>query len=496
MENLIGTVLGGCRIDAEIGHGGMGTVYKAHHMALDIPVAVKILKPLSEMHEAEERFLREARIAAKLRHPNIVGVHNVGIENGLHFIVMDYIEGKNLLELIKEKGKFEPHEAVKIGIEVLEALQAALENGIVHRDIKPENILMEKGVAKLADLGLARIAGDSSLTQSSTVLGSPHYVAPEQAENPSAADCRSDIYSLGCTLYHMLAAKAPYEGSTPVEVILRHIKQPVPVLNTENQTIPAALSRVISVMMDKDPASRYKTPAEAISALKATLAESTGPASKPLISGNSPKKPLWISAAVILLIAILAVFFGIIRPMFADKEPPVVQSIEDSTKVVDTIQKASTDTVPQVKKKSPQVVKKKTAPVQVVKTNGTDVKSPLLTAVKIGDSEAIKKLLDEGVSPNATAGASTTPLHEAVRRGMTSDAELLLARKANPNVRDKRGDTPLHYALRENASFMVKILLKGGADPNMADHNGKTPLKIASSVDSELEKMIKGYGGK
>jgi len=508
MNNLTGKIIGGCRIVSKIGHGGMGAVYKAHHLALDIPVAIKILQPLSATEGAEERFLREARIAARLRHPHIIGVHDVGCEKGLHYIIMEYIEGRDLLSIIKETGGIKPDEAVRIAIEVLEALQFAMENGIVHRDIKPENILLEKGRVKLADLGLARIDGDPSLTQSNTVLGSPHYVAPEQAENPGAADCRSDIYSLGCTLYHMMAGNVPYQGSTPVEIILNHIKTPAPILHLVNPDIPEPLSRVVSKMMEKDPDARLKTPLEAIAALKKAMdntQQQQQPLPPPPVETAPVQPPEKKNDSAALLLTLASICIMIVLSVFLFRTPSKGHLVENPTDLAaeqkpEQAKPTDTNKVDQSRKPKKTSPKKRKAPepkpVSQNISKPAAGKNPVLEAVKIGDTGELKRLLKEGASPDVPAGSPTTPLHEAVRRGSSEQTELLLKMGARPNVRDKNGDAPLHYALRENAVLIVKILLKGGADANLKDRRGRTPLKIASGVDTELEKIVKEYGGR
>lgn len=506
MEELVGATIGGCKILEKIGHGGMGTVYKAHHLALDIIVAVKVLKPLSDVPDAKERFLREARIAAKLRHPNIIGVTNVGCENGVHFIVMDYVEGKTLQTIISEKGKIEPQEAVRITMQVLSALQLALKNGIVHRDIKPENIIMDKnGTAKLADLGLARIDGDIRLTLPNVMLGSPHYAAPEQTENPSAADCRSDIYALGCTLYHMLAGSTPFPGKSIVDVIVKHMHRPVPVLKENLPSIPEPLSDVVEKMMQKEPDKRFQTPSEVIEALNISFPEIFGAqySSTDIVSSTGTKiKPalIWsLVAGGVVVIAVL-LFLLVPRPEPDSKSEPV--SVEDTLidsavtpeKVADVSDEKSEETKDQKRKKVSK-------PEQVTVPSSAEGQekvreNPLLSAVKIGDTETLRRMLSEGVSPRCEKGAATTPLHEAVRRGLTVETQLLLQHGADPNARDKKGDTPLHYAVRENAFLIATHLLQNGADPNLADNKGKLPLRTAELIDTELERLLLKYGAK
>lgn len=505
MEELIGTTIGGCKILEKIGHGGMGTVYKAHHLALDIVVAVKVLKPLSDVPDAKERFLREARIAAKLRHPNIIGVTNVGCENGIHFIVMDFIDGKTLQTIISEKGKIEPQEAVRITMQVLSALQLALKNGIVHRDIKPENIIIDKnGTAKLADLGLARIDGDIRLTMPNIMLGSPHYAAPEQTENPTAADCRSDIYALGCTLYHMLAGSTPFPGNSIVDVIVKHMHRPVPVLKDNVPSIPGPLSDVVATMMQKEPDKRFQTPSEVIEALNRSFPHVFGAqySSSDNISCKPAFKPAILWATVATAVIAISVLIILLMPRSTTVTEPQATSDTLINEIVAPERETSinkenaTDPAQKSPKKSKQENNSQTVTAAASDSDKKVKENPLISVVKIGDTKTLQQLLSEGVSPKCETGASTTPLHEAVRRGLTVETQLLLQHGADPNVRDKNGDTPLHYAVRENAIFIVSHLLQNGADPNLTDHKGKLPLRTAELIDTELEKLLRKYGAK
>ncbi len=506
MEELVGTTIGGSKILEKIGHGGMGTVYKAHHLALDIIVAVKVLKPLSDVPDAKERFLREARIAAKLRHPNIIGVTNVGCENGVHFIVMDYVDGKTLQTIISEKGKVEPQEAVRITMQVLSALQMALKNGIVHRDIKPENIMIDKaGMVKLADLGLARIDGDIRLTMPNIMLGSPHYAAPEQTENPSAADCRSDIYALGCTLYHMLAGSTPFPGKSIVDVIVKHIHRPVPVLKENVSSIPGPLSDVVAKMMQKEPGKRFQTPSEVIEALNNSFPDIFGApysSSENFSYSRKEFKPaLFWSLITGAAIVILVLLFLIMPKSGSDQVLSVEDTLIDSAVNYGIVADVNDEKSVEPKNQKRKKISKQKRMAQPVTALSSEVEknvaeNPLLAVVKIGDTETLRQMLSGGVSPRCEKGAATTPLHEAVRRGLTVETQLLLQHGADPNVRDKKGDTPLHYAVRENALFIASHLLQNGADPNLADNKGKLPLRTAGLIDTELERLLLKYGAK
>ena len=259
----LGRTIGGCRIQTKLGEGGMGTVYKAHHLALDIPVAIKLLSPhFSDSPNSTwgDRLIREARAAAKLQHQNIVGVLNVGREDNLHFIIMQYIAGPSLQKLIYQSGAIPIAESIAIIGQVCKALALAHKNNIIHRDIKPDNLMLDAhGAVKLADLGLARdITDNNSMTASGISMGTPYYMAPEQAADARKADHRSDIYSLGCTWYHLITGLVPYEGESGFTVLTKHANDPVPDPRQANPNIPLPLAAVIRKMMAKKPADRYQ----------------------------------------------------------------------------------------------------------------------------------------------------------------------------------------------------------------------------------------------
>ncbi len=260
---LIGKVVGGSRILYKIGGGGMGGVFKGHHLALDIAVAVKILHG----HLAEKdpvfikRFIREARAAAKLQHPNIVGVMNVGLESGLHFIVMPYIAGGSAGQILVRKGRFRLEQVLHIAVDIARALTVAEEQGMLHRDIKPANILFTaKGDAMLADLGLAKNyleSQDVGITQSGIACGTPLYFSPEQAKGNPNMDIRSDIYSLGITIYNLLDGSPPYKGESAYVIFQKHVHEPLPPFRNLDPPIPDTVFRVLQKMTAKNPEERY-----------------------------------------------------------------------------------------------------------------------------------------------------------------------------------------------------------------------------------------------
>ena len=242
------------------GQGGMGVVYRAVQKSLKREVALKILAPKFASHSRFlERFVREAKLAGQLKHPNVVAGIDVGTSNGLHYYVMEYVDGWSVAEILKEDGPFEEAEALDVVLQIAKALEHASAAHIVHRDVKPENILVTPdGVAKLADLGLSKqLTVDCSITTEGKTLGTPFYVSPELARGERQIDVRSDIYSLGATLYHMLAGAPPFTGDNPTAIMARHLADEPPQLRKARPTVSAATARLVLKMMGKDPRKRH-----------------------------------------------------------------------------------------------------------------------------------------------------------------------------------------------------------------------------------------------
>lgn len=247
-----------------VGAGAMGTVWKAQHKRLGRVVALKVLKPsLASDARYVERLRREARLVAALNHPNIVTGHDLGEEGGYHYFVMEYVEGRSLRSLLGEWGMFSEEWVRQVARQVARALDHAWQRGVIHRDVKPGNILLDAaGNVKLTDLGLAKGPTDASLTRDGATLGTPYYIAPEQARDPETADVRSDLYSLGATLYHMATGVPPFQGETLAEVLTSVMNEaPVSPLAI-NPGLSEEMSLVIRKLLAKDPALRYQTPRE------------------------------------------------------------------------------------------------------------------------------------------------------------------------------------------------------------------------------------------
>jgi class 3 adenylate cyclase/tRNA A-37 threonylcarbamoyl transferase component Bud32 len=247
------------RLIKQIGSGGMAEVYLAYDETLEREVAFKVLdRKHAQNREAIERFRREARNAASLHHPDIVSIHDRGeTEDGTYYIVMEYMEGGTLEDLIHQEGPLSPQRATEIAIEVAHALRAAHEKGVIHRDIKPQNILLSKaGEAKVADFGIARAATATTMTQVGSVMGTVHYMSPEQALGEPATP-KSDLYSLGVVLYEMLTGELPYDAETPAGVVMKHVSGLSRSPKEANPEVPEELDAVTARLLFRDPEDRY-----------------------------------------------------------------------------------------------------------------------------------------------------------------------------------------------------------------------------------------------
>ena len=267
---MIGEILGNrYEIEEKIGEGGMSIVYKARCNKLNRYVAVKILKKeLSNNEDIVNKFKREATAIAALSDNNIVNILDVGTQDDINYIVMEYVNGKTLKELIKQFGKLNYETAITIAIQIAKALECAHKNNIIHRDVKPQNILVtEEGFIKVTDFGIAKSTSSATLTNTTTIMGSAHYFSPEQAKG-SFIDNRTDLYSLGVVLYEMVAGKVPFEADSPVTIALKHIQEEVVPPKQINSKIPESLNKLILKSMEKDPAMRYQNARDMINDLQ------------------------------------------------------------------------------------------------------------------------------------------------------------------------------------------------------------------------------------
>ncbi|MDD5748865.1 MAG: Stk1 family PASTA domain-containing Ser/Thr kinase [Actinomycetota bacterium] len=349
---MIGKTLGGRYfLEQLIGSGGMADVYRAKDNLLGRTVAVKVLHPqFAKDSVFIERFRQEAQAAANLNQPNIVNVYDWGNEDDTYFIVMEYVEGRDLKRIINEGGAILPERAVEIAIAITHALEAAHSHGIVHRDIKPQNIILTvDNTIKVMDFGIARQTGSSAMTQTGTILGTAQYISPEQAQGYTA-DPRSDLYSLGIVLYEMLTGKAPFDGDSPVAIAYKHVREdPLPP-SMINPDVSPELEAVIMKALAKNPENRYQNAPELRADLERLL-EGAPVAATPVLrpgeraaqetrafeipSGAPQKKRrglLWTIVILLILLGIGAAIYALVNGTKGIVVPNLVGQTEQQAK--------------------------------------------------------------------------------------------------------------------------------------------------------------------
>ncbi len=355
MNTLIGKTIGQYHILSEIGRGGMAVVYKAEQTSLDRFVALKVLFPnFTGDSTLVERLYREAQAAARLDHPNIVEIYEVGEHEGLHFIAMKYVDGESL-DAILRRGPMPPARALKILAQVASALDYAHRHNVVHRDIKPSNIIVSAGDrTTLTDFGLAKSTSSATLTSSGALVGTPTYMSPEQARGDEI-DYRADIYALGVVAYEMFAGRPPFTGN-PLSIIMAHASQTPPPLRQFRPDLPAGVEAVVMKALAKEPAERYTTAGEFAAALRQALtkpaasptAQPVGEAVKTTAVGHS--RLVWGIAGTIVIVALIVglgawVATGRGRPAVPPLETPSVLAAAP-TEFAPTVIPSPTDTPP------------------------------------------------------------------------------------------------------------------------------------------------------
>jgi ankyrin repeat protein/predicted Ser/Thr protein kinase len=479
IEQLVGTRLGNYEIESPLGRGGMGVVYKARQVSLDRHIALKILSPiLSSDPSFVKRFQREARAVARVNHPNIVQIHEIGEEGGMHFFSMEYVEGKTLGEILKEKKCLEVDEAVRIIFQVGRALEHAHRNEIIHRDIKPSNILMDSaGNMKVTDFGLARMASEiTELTDAGMILGTVGYMSPEQCKGQEV-DVRSDIYSLGTLLYEMLAGKKAFNADYEVALIHQVICEDPEDVRVLNSDVPVDLSVAISRAMAKDREDRYKSVSEFLEDLASCAithpTRATDYAGKRVIKTRLiwPKhdrsRYIIITACFLIAASAVIAFSIFARPTLFRSEATEsgIRANTGRTALILAAAKGDSEIV--------KTLLEKNADPDVQDDSGA---TALMVAIGRQDIDMAEMLLDSTTNVNAKNDAGHTALMMAVNKGYTGLAVSLLGKEANPNVKGRNNATALSYAARRGQTQVVQALLENGADPNIEDKWDRTPL--------------------
>jgi serine/threonine-protein kinase len=305
LEQLKAALADRYAIDHEIGRGGMATVYLAEDLKHHRHVAIKVLDPELARSLGSERFLREVEVTAKLTHPHILTLIDSGEADGLLYYVMPYIEGETLRDRMNREGQLPIDDALQITREVAAALSHAHSHHVIHRDIKPENILLSAGEAVVADFGIARAvteAGGDNLTETGISIGTPAYMSPEQASGAQKLDGRSDVYSLGCVLYELLAGEPPFTGPTAQAIVAKKLSEATPRVSVVRELVPSSVEAAIDQALAKAPADRFATALQFLEALSAERVSEAAPV-VPAKRGVRRRIALLGVAAAVVLVA-------------------------------------------------------------------------------------------------------------------------------------------------------------------------------------------------
>jgi serine/threonine protein kinase len=538
---LFGTILGDYEIESELGRGGMGVVYRARQISLDRPVAMKVLS--SELGADEEfvnRFLREARAAARLNHPNVIQVFDAGVHEDIYFFVMELAQGQDLAQLLRDRKRFKERDALVMVQEAAKGLAFAHQQGIVHRDIKPANLMLIEGkVIKIGDLGLAKWKShesDNSLTAAGVTMGTPYYISPEQIRSLEDIDGRSDIYALGMTLYHFLVGKPPFCKGSSAEIMAQHLSEPVG-WETLRSEASEKTCELVAAMVEKDREKRVpemQTVVQWIGSILGQTDESFGRSKKK--EGEAKKKenfftrsaPSWVTSlfylTVVVLIGVLvwSKFRGskdpesaaivetpsisetqppteqIPHPTVMQEEEPVKHAIVKTLplkKVVPTSKTSpSEESSPRVaEKREPSRPKSENSPKETPKTTPQMVQAQppptidnLFGAVSKGTVEDVAAILSYGIDVSSINDKKQSALMFAAALGRTEMINFLIDKKISLNLQDLHGMTAVAYAADKGQSEALAALLAGGADPNLKNIDGQTAL-MRAAFDGKLE---------
>ncbi len=320
------------RIERELGAGGMATVYLAHDLKHDRPVALKVLRPELAAILGGERFLKEIRLTANLQHPHILGLHDSGEADGVVYYVMPFVEGESLRDRLTREKQLPIDDAVRIAIEVSSALDYAHRHGVVHRDIKPENILLHDGAALVADFGIAlavsQVGGGTRLTETGMSLGTPHYMAPEQAMGEREITARADVYALGCVLYEMLTGEPPFTGATAQAIVARVLTEEPRSLALQRHTVPPQVEDAVLTALEKLPADRFASAAQFSQALGRQSVANSMPSTRArsvarpvLISDPRRVARFAVTTAVIGVVGIAVGAWGLLKARAVSHQP-------------------------------------------------------------------------------------------------------------------------------------------------------------------------------
>jgi eukaryotic-like serine/threonine-protein kinase len=437
-DPLIGKQLGAYQVEQRLGQGAMGVVYRGKHLSLERTIAIKILLPQwASDSNYVQRFLNEAKAAAQLNHCNIVQIYDASMVDDIYFYVMEFVEGKDLSKVLAEQGFIDEIEALKLIQQAASGLAFAHKRGIVHRDIKPENlILTEDRVLKIGDLGLAKVIskdGDQGLTMTGVMMGTPYYISPEQIRGARDIDGRADIYSLGMTLYHLIAGRPPFPKGTAGEVISKHLTEEPPPLKRFYPKVSKETTDLIAKMIVKDREKRiskiddvYEEVTNMVGVQHAALTPGVPKfSSSPHFEKSAAARNQRFAAMGIVmgLFMLVLVVWGTKHWMSVDRE--------EATVIEETVEPSNSE--------------------------------KFFSAAADGDLETLQSLLKSGVDVNLKNADGKTALMIATDNGSLEEVQLLLQQGANVNVQDPEGRTPLAIAKQNEYSEIAELLTKAGA---------------------------------
>lgn len=489
------------------GRGGMGAVYLARQPALDRRVALKILPPLAGRDPAfAERFAREARALARLNHPSIVSLYDFGQSDGIYYFLMEFVEGGNLRQAFRA-GRIQPAESLRLASRICEALQYAHDEGIVHRDIKPENLLLDnKGRVKIADFGLAKVVGAApaglALTGSQQVMGTLHYMAPEQLERPLEIDHRADVYSLGVVLYEMLTGELPLGRFVPP---------------SQKSPVDLRVDAIVLRALEKDPARRYASAGEMKTDLeKLTDARPvpTGDASQAtatvsVVGEPSPrrllphlvgqvrarlgrKRVLWLTVLGLVLGGLVLGYWRWANPKTlcnaAAKGDLATVRLLVASNLVHVNARDDHGWTPLLQGAwagHEPVVEYLLSQNASVDGKGKAGETALMMAAFQGHAAIVQRLLEKRADVNAQSNDGQTALIRAAANGHTSLVQTLLSKGAILDARENAGSTSLFFAAGNGQTDVIRVLLARGAQVHVANDHGETPLSKAVELGHE-----------
>jgi protein kinase-like protein len=505
LDPWIGQMLSGYHVIKRIGEGGMGIVYLARHQSLDRLAAVKFLGS-HMIHDSSyvQRFFQEARAAATLNHPNLVGVYDAGmVGENVYYIVMEYVEGINLRQQVQQRGKMLVSEAIDYIRQAAVGLGYAHKRGIIHRDVKPDNLMLTiDGAVKIGDLGLAKLSTqeqDPNMTGSGTVLGTPYYISPEQIRGARSVDSRTDIYSLGGTFYHLLTAKIPYEGSSPAVIMAMHLNDPIPDPRKARPPLDADLCGIIQKMMEKKIEDRFQSMEEVERALIHYQMETAHPAKAvppPVVIPEAPRKKkrppaapephghwkaalMGFAAALAGIGFLAAVAFFLFRDRFTPQESSSAAE-QTATPAVEEAQAPAESETPAAEE-SKNTEEEKPEPETAAEPTPEEKPAPPETVVSYDFSRTKSGYLPEGVQCFAVEAAGK---NQKVGPGGIA---LLRGRSSWEIRHDSSSDVKDHLTLTTKSMVRLKGSLFGASfylPPLKKDHSHQLVMKLRAAEES------------